>query len=82
MILGNLHRAAERIRSFKQVAVDRSNTEKRTFYLKKYIDEILLSLTPKLKNTGHTISVSCPEKLEFDSYLGRIVNFKEIACCC
>ncbi|MCP4398348.1 MAG: response regulator [bacterium] len=70
MILGNLHRAAEQIRSFKQVAVDQSNTEKRRFYLKKYIDEILLSLTPKLKKTGHTISVSCSEKLELDSYPG------------
>ncbi len=70
MILENLHRAAEQIQSFKHVAVDQSSTEQRTFSLKTYINEVLLSLSPKLKNTGHTVIVSCAKELELNSYPG------------
>jgi len=70
MILGNLRRAAEQIQSFKHVAVDQSSTEQRAFYLKTYIDEVLLSLSPKLKKTGHVINVSCPKDLKLNSYPG------------
>jgi PAS domain S-box-containing protein len=79
MILGNLRRAADLIHSFKQVAVDQTTDEKRTFNLKEYIDEILLSLHPKLKKTRHTVTVLCPEDLELHSYPGAfsqiIANF-------
>ena len=71
-ILTNLKRASGLIKSFKQVAVDQSTEERRRFFLRKYIDEILLSLRPKYKRTGHTISVNCPEDLEIDSYPGAL----------
>jgi len=70
MILGNLRRAANLIHSFKQVAVDQTTNEKRKFNLKEYIDEILLSLHPKLKKTRHSVTVLCPEDLELHSYPG------------
>ncbi|MBF0460100.1 MAG: HAMP domain-containing histidine kinase [Magnetococcales bacterium] len=70
MIFHNLNRAAELVRSFKQVAVDRTNEERRTFRLHEYIDHILLSLRPRLKKTQHTVTVECPETLEIDSYPG------------
>ncbi len=70
MILGNLRRADEHIKSFKQVAVDQASGEKRRFKLKEYIDEVLLSLHPKFKHTQHTITVSCPDDLELNSYPG------------
>ena len=70
IILGNLLRAAKQIQSFKQVAVDQTIEEKRTFKLKAYIDEILLSLHPRLKKTTHDITVNCPEELELTSYPG------------
>lgn len=70
MILRNLQRAAELIHSFKQVAVDQTTEEKRLFKLKEYIDEILISLHPKVKKTRHTIIVRCPENLELDGYPG------------
>ncbi|RKP46734.1 sensor histidine kinase [Cohnella endophytica] len=51
MIQTNLYRASELIRSFKQVAVDRSVETKRKFLVKEYIQEVLISLQPNLKKT-------------------------------
>jgi signal transduction histidine kinase len=69
-ILINMERAAELISSFKQVAVDQSSEEKRFFNLKDYIGEVLLSLRPKYKKTGHGIEVNCSGDLEIFSYPG------------
>jgi len=49
LISNNLERAAKLIQSFKQVAVDQSRLEKRSFALKQYIQETLLNLKPHLK---------------------------------
>ncbi|MFZ5572860.1 MAG: PAS domain-containing sensor histidine kinase [Thermodesulfobacteriota bacterium] len=70
IILNNLNRAADLIRSFKQVAVDQSGEARRKFKLKEYIDELFISLRPKYKRTPHTITVNCPDEIEIDSYPG------------
>ncbi|CAN2043758.1 hypothetical protein GMMP13_1120023 [Candidatus Magnetomoraceae bacterium gMMP-13] len=72
MILSNLRRAASLIQSFKQVAVDRANEVKRIFNLKEYIDDVLLSLRPKLKKTQHRINITCPENIKLNSYPGAL----------
>ncbi len=72
MILSNLKRAAELIRSFKQVAVDRSTEERRSFKLHGYLDEVLLSLRPHLKKTEHKVEISCDPELTMDSYPGAL----------
>ena len=72
VILRNLERAAELIQSFKQVAVDQVSQERRKFNVKKYLDEVVLSLRPKLKSTKHTVVVTCDEQLELDSFPGAI----------
>jgi signal transduction histidine kinase len=71
-LLSNLHRAAELIRSFKQVAVDQSAQERRTFPVKDYLEGILLSLRPQLKKTRHTVTLDCPRDLLLDSYPGAL----------
>lgn len=70
MILANLYRAADLIRSFKQVAVDQSSEEKRQFTLKEYLHDILLSLGPKFRNTAYEVIIHCPEDLMITSYPG------------
>ena len=70
MLMSNLKRAAELIQSFKQVAVDQASEEKRVFKLKEYLDDVLLSLRPRLKRTQSTVTVSCPEDIEIESYPG------------
>ncbi len=74
IILRNLQRAADLIQSFKQVAVDQSSGERRRFDLRNYIDEVLLSLAPRTKKTGHRIVVDCPPDLEVDSYPGALAQ--------
>ena len=69
-LVTNLRRAAGLVQSFKQVAVDQSSEQRRRFNFKEYIDEILDSLGPKLKRTGHVVDVVCPGDLELDSYPG------------
>lgn len=49
ILVRNLLRAAELIRGFKQVAVDQSSDEWREVDLAEYIDEVILSLQPRLR---------------------------------
>jgi len=70
LVLNNLNRAAKLIQSFKQVAVDQSNLEKRSFAVKKYLQDILISLKPHLKKTPHQITVNGEEQIEINSYPG------------
>lgn len=72
MIQTNLQRASELIKSFKQVAVDRSVETKRTFAVKEYIQEVLISLQPNLKKTKHHVVVSGPDGVELYSDPGAI----------
>lgn len=69
-ILINMERAAELISSFKQVAVDQSSENRRCFNLKEYLDEILLSLSPRYKKTGHLVQVACEPDIELNSFPG------------
>lgn len=74
IILNNLIRAADLIQSFKRVAVDQTSNERRVFDLKRYINEVLQSLGPKLKHAGHSVSVDCPESLQVDGYPGVLAQ--------
>jgi DNA-binding LacI/PurR family transcriptional regulator/signal transduction histidine kinase len=70
IMLFNLNRASHLIKSFKQISVDQSVEEKRVFNVKEYINEILLSLKPKLSRVMHNVEVDCPEDLNIYSYAG------------
>lgn len=72
ILLTNLNRAAELIRSFKDIAVDQSSSERRMFNVSKYVDEIMVSLAPQLKRTEHEVHVQCPANLLIDSYPGIV----------
>ncbi|MFZ7127211.1 MAG: PAS domain-containing sensor histidine kinase [Desulfobacterales bacterium] len=66
----NLERAANLVKSFKQVAVDQATEDRRRFNLKEYLETVLLSLRPKYKKSGHVLEVECPDTLEVVSYPG------------
>ena len=74
LMLSNLHRAGELIQSFKQIATDQSNLEERRFNLKEYLEEIALSLAPKLKQTLHTLTVTGEEAITMESYPGALAQ--------
>jgi signal transduction histidine kinase len=69
-LVANLHRAAELIQSFKQVAVDRSHAERRQFNLAEATDQIIASLRPVLKKAPISLAVDVPEGLIIDGYPG------------
>ena len=72
MSLLNLNRASDLIRSFKMVAADQVSEARRSFNVREYIGQILLSLRPKLKRTAHRIEVDCDEDLVVESYPGAM----------
>ncbi|WP_018984369.1 ATP-binding protein [Salinimonas chungwhensis] len=72
IIYRNLNRAAELISSFKQVAVDQTAENSRTFCVSQLINEILVSLRPQLKKHHHKINVHCDPTLHVETKAGPI----------
>lgn len=74
IILTNLSRGSDLIKSFKQVAVDQSSEASRKFLLLDYIQEVLVSLRPQLKHYGHQITLEGDRDLRVESYPGPIAQ--------
>ncbi len=70
MILHNLDRAAQLIKSFKQISVDQSSDEVREFNIKEYLESVVTSLKPTLKKTSHSIDIHCNETITIESNPG------------
>lgn len=68
----NTRRGAELVRSFKQIAVDQSSGQLRAFDLAEYLDEIVLSLKPQLKQAPCSVRVECPGGICMESYPGAL----------
>ena len=69
-LVTNLNRAADLIQSFKQVAVDRSDAERRVFNLRDATEQMMVSLRPALKHSLVWLSVDVPEDISLKSYPG------------
>ena len=74
LLLANSQRAADLIKSFKQVAVDQTSDDRRAFDLAGYIDEVLMSLRPRLKRSAVAVSVICPQGLTIEGYPGPLAQ--------
>lgn len=72
LVLSNLARASDLVRSFKQVAVDQSSEQRRSFLLGEYLNEILMSLRPRLKRTRHQVEIDCDPALRLSTYPGAL----------
>ncbi|MYN08562.1 PAS domain-containing protein [Massilia sp. FT127W] len=70
IVLRNLHRSVDLVASFKQVAVDRTTSQRRVFLLAELVSEILLVLMPTFKKSGITVRQDVPEEIEMNSYPG------------
>ncbi len=68
----NARRAAELMHGFKQMAADQTSSERRVFNLKRLLEEVLISLSPRLRQSGHQVRTQCPETLLVDSYPGAL----------
>ena len=77
ILMRSLHHAAELVSSFKQVAVDQTSVNRRVFGLKETLHEILLTLSPTLRKTTHTVECHVPRDITLDSYpgpLGQVIT--------
>lgn len=72
LILSSLERAGHLIGSFKQVAVDQSSEQRRSFDLNVFLDEVKTSLHPIYRRTPFKLHVECPAGIEMDSYPGAL----------
>jgi len=70
LISSNLLRAAKLIMSFKQVAVDQSSSDIRTYKIKEYTQEVLQSLKPKFMNLNINVDLCCDDELAVTSEPG------------
>ncbi|MDM7859506.1 GAF domain-containing sensor histidine kinase [Alteromonas sp. ASW11-36] len=68
----NLTRTSHLIRTFKQLSTDQHSQEPRPINLCGYIDEVLLSLKPRLKRFGHIFCIDVNTDLEIQSNPGAI----------
>ena len=69
----SLRRAADLVQNFKQVAVDQTSAQRRTFELHEVVRDMAASLRPGLAGTPYTIETDIPtEGLSLDSYPGAL----------
>jgi len=72
LLARNLNVAADLIRSFKQVAVDRTRAQRREFQLDAVVAETVLILNPSFKRGHHKIQVDVPNGITMTSYPGQL----------
>ena len=68
----NLHRAADLVHSFKQVAVDHASENRRQFDLAELVRETLAINQPSIKLTPYVVSSDVPDACQMDSYPGPL----------
>lgn len=69
-LVANLSHAAELVQSFKQVAIDRSSSNRRIFDLGDITRQAIKSLRAGVQDRGLTFHLDCPSDLTMNSYPG------------
>ena len=72
ILIRGLNRSSELITNFKQVAVDQTSEQRRTFKLNQVINEVVALLMPMLRKTPYRLDITIPEYIVMDSYPGPI----------
>lgn len=72
LLMRNLTRAQELVRSFKQVAVDQASEMRRPFELGGVLREIAMTLGPMFHSTPYSLNVDCGDEVPMDSYPGAL----------
>lgn len=74
ILTGNLERAADLIRSFKQVSADRSSEALRTVDLVVYVGDVLKSLEPMIRQRRVTVSIDGTPGLAISTLPGLLAQ--------
>ncbi|HWR38344.1 MAG TPA: PAS domain S-box protein [Patescibacteria group bacterium] len=70
ILTSNLEKAARLIRSFKQLSASPAGEEKQEFLVLAHLNDLLLSIQPKLKMTKLQVQMDCSADLKLNSYPG------------
>jgi signal transduction histidine kinase/PAS domain-containing protein len=77
VLVRNLHKAAELVASFKQVAVDQTSSQRRGFDLAEMVGEVVTALSPSLRKSQCQIVLDLAAEIRMDSYpgpLGQVIT--------
>lgn len=74
LVLGSLERTSQLVASFKQIAVEPSQEQRRCFDLLDFLNEISLLLAAGYRNAGHRLEIDCPAGIELESYPGALLQ--------
>ncbi|MBC3873476.1 ATP-binding protein [Undibacterium flavidum] len=79
MLMRNLLNASELVSSFKQVSVDQTSQQRRSFNLLKTSQEVVRTMQSRINKQGHQLQIDIPEAIVIDSFPGPygqvITNF-------
>ena len=70
----NLHRAAELIGNFRQIAVDQASYQRRTFDLREAVEEVRLVMTPAIRKSPVDLKNEVPKGILMDGYPGPLTQ--------
>ncbi|MES2129843.1 MAG: hybrid sensor histidine kinase/response regulator [Pseudomonadota bacterium] len=77
ILMRNLHRAADMVTNFKQVAVDQASAQRRSFVLADVVAGNVLTLQPTIKRTPFSVEQSIEPDLVMESFpgpLGQVIT--------
>jgi PAS domain S-box-containing protein len=72
LISGSLHKAADLISSFKQIAVDQTHDQRRVFDLLAAVQDTIATYMPRLRRVPCDVALQIPAGLMLDSYPGGV----------
>ncbi len=72
LILKNLNRTANLIKTFGQISADRSIDTAKEINLKSYIEDVISSLTPRLSAKNIKTDIQCGDAVEINCYPGAL----------
>lgn len=72
LLNSSLHRAADLMGHFKQVAIDQTSSHRRNFDLAEMLAEALIIVKPAFRNDKYRLSLNCEEGIVMSSYPGPL----------
>lgn len=72
LLNSSLHRAADLMGHFKQVAIDQTSSHRRNFDLAEMLAEALIVVKPAFKNDKYRLSLNCDAGIVMSSYPGPL----------
>lgn len=72
MVGANLNRTLELVHSFKEVSMDQFSGKRREFNLLSYLNEIVISLSSRIRKGNHHVEVICDSNVEIVGFPGAL----------